>query len=98
MLSSLPYDRNGKPYNITRILIPGEPRLNETAYLDYSPLYMPAGWVTTYLLAFSVSTSVVVHTVLYHGPALLNGLKRMRVEKDDIHAKLMRNYPEVPDW
>src|ERR1700753_1713523 len=25
-------------------------------------------------------------------------LQRMRVEKDDIHAKLMRNYPEVPDW
>ena len=22
----------------------------------------------------------------------------MRVEADDIHAKLMRNYPEVPDW
>lgn len=22
----------------------------------------------------------------------------MQVEPDDIHAKLMRNYPEVPDW
>jgi len=22
----------------------------------------------------------------------------MKIEKDDIHAKLMRNYPEVPDW
>ncbi|KAF8141153.1 OPT oligopeptide transporter protein-domain-containing protein [Boletus edulis] len=29
---------------------------------------------------------------------LINGMKRMRVEPDDIHAKLMRNYPEVPDW
>ena len=25
-------------------------------------------------------------------------MKGIRVEPDDIHAKLMRNYPEVPDW
>ena len=43
-------------------------------------------------------TCVLVHTVLYHGPSLLGGLRRTKVEPDDIHAKLMRNYPEVPDW
>jgi hypothetical protein len=36
--------------------------------------------------------------VLYHGETLLNGFKRIRIERDDIHARLMRNYPEVPDW
>lgn len=36
--------------------------------------------------------------MLYHGGTLLNGFKRIRIERDDIHAKLMRNYPEVPDW
>jgi hypothetical protein len=36
--------------------------------------------------------------VLYHGPALLNGMKNVKIEDDDIHAKLMRAYPEVPDW
>ena len=25
-------------------------------------------------------------------------MKKIRVERDDIHAKLMRNYPEVPEW
>jgi len=98
IFSSLPFDRFGEQYRIQDILVSGGASLNETAYLEYSPLYMPAGWVVTYLLAFSVSTAVVVHTILYHGGALLSGLKRMRVEKDDIHAKLMRNYPEVPDW
>jgi hypothetical protein len=52
----------------------------------------------TYLIAFALSTCVIVHTLLYHGRTLLNGFKKMRVEADDIHAKLMRNYPEVPDW
>lgn len=52
----------------------------------------------TYLLAFALSTCVIVHTLLYHGRTLLNGFKRMRLEEDDIHLKLMQNYPEVPDW
>ena len=52
----------------------------------------------TYLLAFALSTCVLVHTGLYHGQSLINGMKRIRVEPDDIHAKLMRNYPEVPEW
>lgn len=52
----------------------------------------------TYLLAFTLSTCVIVHTVLYHGRSLLNGFKKIQIEQDDIHAKLMKNYPEVPDW
>lgn len=68
------------------------------AYSNYSPLYLPATYAMTYLLAFTLSTCVIVHTFLYHGRTLLNGFKKIRVEQDDIHAKLMRNYPEVPDW
>ena len=68
------------------------------AYNAYSPLFLPATYAVTYLLAFALSTCVIVHTLLYHGHTLLNGFKKIRVENDDIHAKLMRNYPEVPDW
>ena len=52
----------------------------------------------TYLLAFALSTSVLVHTALYHGQSLIDGMKKIKIERDDIHAKLMRNYPEVPEW
>jgi hypothetical protein len=45
-----------------------------------------------------LQTCILVHTVLYHGRSLWNGIKRIKVEPDDIHTKLMRNYPEVPDW
>lgn len=51
-----------------------------------------------YLLSFALSTTVIVHTALYHGQSLINGMKKIRVEPDDIHAKLMRNYSEVPEW
>ena len=39
-----------------------------------------------------------MHTALYHGKSLIDGVRKIRVENDDIHAKLMRNYREVPEW
>ncbi|KAJ3824187.1 OPT oligopeptide transporter protein-domain-containing protein [Lentinula raphanica] len=92
-----PYDRFGNPYNITRVLTTDD-IFNQTAYEEYSPLYLPATYAVCYLIAFALSTCVITHTLLYHGKALLAGVKRIRVESDDIHAKLMRSYPEVPDW
>nr|GAT56178.1 predicted protein [Mycena chlorophos] len=93
----VPYDRFGNEYDVARV-ITATHTFNATAYDEYSPLYLPATYAMTYLLAFALSTCVIVHTVLYHGQSLVNGFKKMRVEADDIHAKLMRNYPEVPDW
>jgi OPT family oligopeptide transporter len=95
--SSLPFDNTGHYYNVSRVVTANQ-RFNEAAFNDYSPLYLTATFAMTYMLSFALATAVLVHTVLYHGRSLLNGLKRVRVEKDDIHAKLMRNYPEVPDW
>lgn len=92
-----PYDRFGQAYNVTKVLKPDD-TFDLDAYAQYSPLFLPATYVMTYLLAFALCTCVIVHTLLYHGRSLVNGIKRIRVEQDDIHAKLMRNYPEVPDW
>lgn len=98
LMSSSPYDNTGAVYNVTRIIDNSTFTFDQKAFEDYSPLYLPVTYAMTYLLAFALSTAVLVHTALYHGRKLVNGLKRVRIEKDDIHAKLMRNYPEVPDW
>lgn len=96
MFANIAWDRFGAQYDVSRILV------NDTfdlqAYKDYSPLYLSAGYSMTYFLSFALSTCILVHTALYHGRSLINGVKRIKVEPDDIHAKLMRNYPEVPDW
>jgi OPT family oligopeptide transporter len=97
MSADQPFDRFGKTYNVTRVL-QRDDTFNVTAYEEYSPLYLPATYAVTYLLAFTLSTCVIVHTMLYHGRSLWKGVKKIRFEEDDIHAKLMRNYPEVPDW
>ncbi|EKM53364.1 uncharacterized protein PHACADRAFT_259684 [Phanerochaete carnosa HHB-10118-sp] len=97
MLANTPYDRYAQPYNVSRVLN-SDQTLNVQGFNDYSPLYLPGGYAVTYLIAFILSSCVIVHTILYYGKNLMNGFKRIKIEKDDIHAKLMRSYPEVPDW
>ena len=97
MMANNPYDRYGKVYDVTRVLT-NEQTFDPVAYAAYSPLFLPASYAITYLVAFALSSAMIVHTVLYHGKTVLHGLTQTRIEKDDIHAKLMRAYPEVPDW
>ncbi|KAG8899425.1 hypothetical protein FRC00_001436 [Tulasnella sp. 408] len=97
LASNTAWDRFATPYDIDRIITP-DMTLNATAYNEYSPLYLSATYAMTYLIAFMLSTAILVHTFLYHGRAMWNGLRKLKTEDEDIHAKLMRNYPEVPDW
>ncbi|KIO28857.1 hypothetical protein M407DRAFT_229100, partial [Tulasnella calospora MUT 4182] len=95
------YDRFANPYNLTRVFDPYTTRFNVTAYEEYSPLYLPISFALTYLLAFAIPPALVMHTVICYGPVayrLVRNRKRPEDEKDDVHAKLMRRYPEVPHW
>lgn len=91
------YDRFGQRYDITQILDESGRNLDPAKYAQYSALYLPGPYVMVYLLAFALATCLIVHTALYHGRSIMNGIKRIKIEEDDIHAKLMRVYPEVPD-
>jgi len=96
MNQNYPYDHYGQVYNVSCVLDSSN-RFNLTVYKEYSPLYLPTTYVMTYLFAFALSTCILIHTILYHGCSLWKRIKKIRMEQDDIHAKLMRNYPEVPD-
>jgi hypothetical protein len=91
------YDRFGAVYEVERV-VDANFSFNSTAYAEYSPLYMPATYVSVYCIAFALSTAAIVHTILYHGKSVVQKLKNVQTEPEDVHAKLMRNYPEVPDW
>ena len=69
-----------------------------TAYEAYSPIYLSASFNMTFMLAFALSTGLLVHTALHHGPRIYRAILNVKTEADDIHMKLMRQYPEVPDW
>ncbi|EST08368.1 Oligopeptide transporter, OPT superfamily [Kalmanozyma brasiliensis GHG001] len=91
------FDRYGQPYEISRV-IPNGSDLDQQAYEEYSPLYLSTTLALVYTTGFAMLTSVLTHTVLYHGKALKKGILRVRTEEDDVHAKFMRHYPETPDW
>lgn len=95
--SSYSYDRFGQVYDIARILS-NRTQLNVAQYEQYSPLFLTASYVMVYTTGFALTSAVLVHTVLYHGKSLWTGFRYQRVEEDDIHAKLMKRYPEVPGW
>ena len=90
------YDRFGQPYNVTQILDFTGGRFDLSKYEAYSALYLPGPFAIVYLLAFALSTALLVHTALFHGPTIYNRIKCAKVEEDDVHMKLMRAYPEVP--
>ena len=52
----------------------------------------------TYTVAYALTTAMLVHTALWHGPRLWRGFRQQQVEAPDIHAKLMREYEPVPTW
>ena len=91
------YDRFGHSYNVTRILDSTGRRFDLSKYEAYSALYLPGSYAMFYLVSFALSTALLVHTVLYHGRMIYNVIKHAKVEEEDVHAKLMRAYPEVPD-
>jgi hypothetical protein len=91
------YDRFGNPYKIGSIFNQTTHSFNVDAYNAYSALYLPGPFAIVYLIAFALATALLTHTILYHGKSLIDGIKKVNVEEDDIHAKLMRRYPEVPD-
>jgi OPT family small oligopeptide transporter len=90
-------DRFGQSYDIFQVLTP-DADLNVTAYHEYSPVYLSATFAMTFMLAFALSTAILVHTALHYGPRIWKAIRNVKVEEDDIHLKLMRQYPEVPDW
>lgn len=95
--SNSAYDNKGHPYNILSI-VTDRNQFDEAAYKAYSPLYLSASYLVLYITGFASSTAVLSHTVLYHGKALWRGMRHAKTEEDDIHAKFMRRYPEVPSW
>lgn len=87
----------GSPYNISKILNP-DVTLNETLYEEYGPIRITTLFAFTYGIMFAALTSILTHTVLYHGKEIVQQYKRSRHENEDVHMKLMRAYPEVPSW
>ncbi|KAG0917272.1 hypothetical protein G6F33_001645 [Rhizopus arrhizus] len=91
------YDIYGHVFNRTRVLTP-EQYLNETAYEEYSPIRITGFFAICYGQGLAALGAIITHTILYNGKDIWRRLKSARQGDDDIHARLMDNYKEVPDY
>ncbi|EJT97990.1 OPT oligopeptide transporter [Dacryopinax primogenitus] len=90
------FDNTGSTYIPEAITVNGV--FNETMYEAYSPRYMSVTFALDYGLSFALITAVIVHTLLWHRHDIVRQFRTSLSEEDDIHARLMKVYPEVPDY
>lgn len=97
MQDSHSYDNTAKLYNVSRILDSGY-RFNETAYKEYSPIFMSTNFALSYGMSFAAISAVIFHTALYERKTIWKQFKLARNQQDDCHMKMMRKYSDAPDW
>ncbi|KAG0214332.1 hypothetical protein BGX33_002257 [Mortierella sp. NVP41] len=97
IVTAVLYQQNGSAYDKGAVLN-AQGLLDEDLYLNYGPLRMDSFFALTYGVGFAGLTATIVHVFLYNGREIVERWKSARAENEDIHSRLMRVYPEVPDW
>ncbi|KAG0043187.1 hypothetical protein BGZ83_011745 [Gryganskiella cystojenkinii] len=91
------FKEDGTHYNKSAVL-DSTGILNEELYKAYGPLRMDSFFALTYGIGFAGLMATLVHIILFNGREIVARWKKARQDDEDIHCRLMRVYPEVPDW
>lgn len=92
------FTSKGQKYDTTKILTPTF-ELNEAAYNDYGKLYLSPLFAISIGSGFLRFTATLTHVLLFNGRDIWRQSKSaVNSAKLDIHAKLMKNYKQVPQW
>ncbi|KAH9050471.1 OPT-domain-containing protein [Lactarius hengduanensis] len=92
----IPFDNTGAPYDLTAVVTNNT--FDEAKYEQYSPMFLPITYAVTYGTIFATYPAVIVHTFLWYRHDIVRQLRRSLKDETDIHAYLMRRYPEVSHW
>ncbi|KAF9530833.1 OPT oligopeptide transporter [Crepidotus variabilis] len=91
------YTNTGEKYDVSQILN-DDTTFNQEKYSAYSPLYLSTTFAISYGLSFASITSTLTHAGLYFRKQIWTQSRRAMHEQDDIHARLMARYKQVPEW
>ncbi|XP_058115448.1 oligopeptide transporter 3-like isoform X2 [Magnolia sinica] len=98
IFSSNLFTSSGGTYDTTKILTP-QYDLNIAAYNSYGKLYLSPLFALSIGSGFARIAATITHVALFHGSDIWRQSKSaMNSAKMDIHARLMKNYKEVPQW
>ncbi|KAI4303564.1 hypothetical protein MLD38_039175 [Melastoma candidum] len=92
------FKSDGHKYDTTKILTP-DYDLNIPAYNSYGKLYLSPLFALSIGSGFARFTATLTHVALFHGRDIWRQSRAAMVNvKQDIHAKLMSSYKQVPQW
>ncbi|KAG0464604.1 hypothetical protein HPP92_018768 [Vanilla planifolia] len=92
------FTSKGQKYDTTKILTSNF-ELDEAAYNNYGKLYLSPLFAISIGSGFLRFTATLTHVLLFHGRDIWRQSKSaVNSAKLDIHARLMKNYKQVPQW
>ncbi|CAF3626617.1 unnamed protein product [Fusarium graminearum] len=104
------FDHFGGLYNVSAI-IDERGIFDAKKYEAYSPAFLSAAHISSYMFLFSLYTAAFTYGVLYHHRTIAIGFKGLvnsfrPSKKDEVedgqvsdaHNRLMKTYREVPEW
>ncbi|OCF35911.1 OPT family small oligopeptide transporter [Kwoniella heveanensis BCC8398] len=105
------FDNAGKAFNVQKV-IDHRGIFDAAKYQTYSQPWMAAGNLVVYFWFFAQYAATTSYAMLFHRREITHGFKglwkslRRRGKEDtteddlseDVHRRLMRSYPEVPEW
>ncbi|KAJ1941580.1 hypothetical protein FBU59_003461 [Linderina macrospora] len=91
------FQTNGSAYDIHKIMSEDQ-HLDAARYAAYGPVRMTFQFAMSYGISFAAIITLLVYIGLHHGGEIVMRMKQSRSMDEDIHAKLMRKYDEVPKW
>jgi OPT family small oligopeptide transporter len=97
MVTSQTYDNTQSAYQVRNIL-GNRFTFDLEKYKNYSPIFLSPTLALNYGLSFAALTAALVHTGLFHGKEIWYRFKTAQNQEPDIHMKMMKKYPDAPDW
>ncbi|KAJ2703151.1 hypothetical protein H4218_000436 [Coemansia sp. IMI 209128] len=96
LYSASVFTTNSTQYDISRVMRNGV--FDAQAYEQYSPLRMSLEFSWVYGIGFAALMSILVHIALYNGKEIIARVRETKTKHDDIHGKLIMQYPSVKAW
>lgn len=93
------FDRDGKMVTSRSFIDRTTLTLNETFYDSKKPVHITTYFAVEYAVSFVVFTSALVHVALWYGADIWRRFRTAvrDLDRNDVHAKMMDVYPDVPD-
>ncbi|KAH6833122.1 oligopeptide transporter 4 [Perilla frutescens var. hirtella] len=97
IFSSHLFTSQGHKYNISAI-VNDKFELDLQSYEQQGRIHLSMFFSLTYGFGFATIASTLTHVAFFYGREIYERFRASYREKEDIHTRLMRHYPDIPSW